>query len=90
MNQRVCVHCGKMEISTDTLEGFNQWLKQGSGCSAGDGDGHLWRYIYPHEVSYRSGEPCKHPGCKAHYSHPCEACGRIGARGIVSVYEGVL
>lgn len=25
------------------------------------------------------GEPCEHPGCAAHVSHPCEGCGRYGA-----------
>ena len=20
--------------------------------------------------------PCKHPGCKSHVTHPCEGCGR--------------
>ena len=29
----------------------------------------------------QSGEPCGHPGCKNHISHPCEGCGRIGAKG---------
>ena len=24
------------------------------------------------------GEPCDHPGCLSHISHPCEGCGRIG------------
>ena len=28
----------------------------------------------------RDGEPCGHPGCLAHTSHPCEVCGRIGGR----------
>ena len=28
----------------------------------------------------RDGEPCGHPGCLAHISHPCEVCGRIGGR----------
>lgn len=27
------------------------------------------------------GEPCQHLGCERHISHPCECCGRIGARG---------
>lgn len=27
----------------------------------------------------REGEPCKHPGCAHHYSHPCEGCGRYAA-----------
>ncbi len=26
------------------------------------------------------GEPCDHPGCLYHASHPCEGCGRIGGR----------
>jgi hypothetical protein len=26
----------------------------------------------------RDGEPCRHPGCLSHISHPCEDCGRIG------------
>jgi len=25
------------------------------------------------------GEPCGHPGCANHISHPCEGCGRIAA-----------
>ncbi len=26
------------------------------------------------------GEPCDHPGCLSHISHPCEGCGRVGGR----------
>lgn len=25
-------------------------------------------------------EPCSHPGCFSHISHPCEVCGRIGGK----------
>lgn len=25
----------------------------------------------------KDGEPCSHPGCLSHLSHPCEGCGRI-------------
>lgn len=39
------------------------------------------------KVLYKDGEPCKHPGCRSHISHPCEGCGRIGARGVV--YENI-
>lgn len=28
----------------------------------------------------RDGEPCEHPGCLSHISHPCEGCGRIGGK----------
>jgi len=24
------------------------------------------------------GQPCSHPGCCAHITHPCEVCGRTG------------
>lgn len=27
----------------------------------------------------RNGEPCNHPGCASHISHPCEGCGRYAA-----------
>lgn len=30
----------------------------------------------------RDGEPCEHPGCLSHVSHPCEGCGRIAGRTI--------
>ena len=29
----------------------------------------------------KEGEPCGHPGCLSHISHPCEGCGRIGGEG---------
>lgn len=29
---------------------------------------------------YKDGEPCDHPGCCSHITHPCEGCGRIGCR----------
>jgi hypothetical protein len=28
----------------------------------------------------REGEPCDHPGCLKHLTHPCEGCGRVGGR----------
>ncbi|MCK5016518.1 MAG: hypothetical protein KAS32_05530 [Candidatus Peribacteraceae bacterium] len=28
----------------------------------------------------REGEPCDHPGCLNHISHPCEGCGRVGGK----------
>jgi hypothetical protein len=33
----------------------------------------------------KSGQPCDHPGCIAHSTHPCEVCGRINAKGDVTV-----
>lgn len=29
---------------------------------------------------YRDYEPCEHPGCLSHISHPCENCGRVGGK----------
>lgn len=34
---------------------------------------------------FKAGEPCWHPGCASHISHPCEKCGRFGARGPVEL-----
>lgn len=28
----------------------------------------------------RDGEPCSHPGCLHHVSHPCDGCGRIAGQ----------
>lgn len=28
----------------------------------------------------RTGEPCDHPGCLSHVTHPCEGCGRIAGK----------
>jgi hypothetical protein len=30
----------------------------------------------------RDGEPCTHPGCLRHLTHPCEGCGRVGGRSV--------
>ncbi len=30
-------------------------------------------------VPLKDGEPCSHPGCVNHLTHPCEQCGRVGA-----------
>ena len=40
------------------------------------------------KVAIRDGEPCKHPGCLSHRTHPCEECGRIGGKG--DILEGWL
>jgi hypothetical protein len=31
--------------------------------------------------SLKDGEPCGHPGCLNHVTHPCEGCGRTAGRG---------
>lgn len=37
----------------------------------------------------KSFEPCKHPGCLNHLSHPCEGCGRIGGRNVTEIIATV-
>lgn len=32
-------------------------------------------------ILYKDGEPCAHPGCLGHVTHPCEVCGRFRAQG---------
>lgn len=34
-------------------------------------------------ILFADGEPCDHPGCLHHLTHPCEGCGRIGGVGDV-------
>lgn len=34
-------------------------------------------------VKYDRGQPCKHPKCLSHISHPCEGCGRIAGNGVI-------
>ena len=36
------------------------------------------------KVLFEDGQPCKHKGCLAHQSHPCEGCGRIAGRGDIT------
>lgn len=37
-----------------------------------------FRDIYcPQPPELKDGEPCGHPGCLSHVTHPCEGCGRI-------------
>lgn len=35
------------------------------------------------KLSLRDGEPCSHPGCLNHVSHPCEGCGRVAGKCVV-------
>lgn len=53
---RVCAWCGQRELYPTTFEEFNQWLERPKGCCAPDGDGHLWRQRYPHEIE-KDNEP---------------------------------
>lgn len=33
----------------------------------------------------KNGEPCDHPGCLNHTTHPCEGCGRIGGISVKTI-----
>ena len=35
--------------------------------------------------SLKDGQPCDHPGCLSHVSHPCEGCGRVAGRWSVHI-----
>jgi hypothetical protein len=36
-------------------------------------------------IHFKDLEPCEHKGCIAHTSHPCEVCGRINAKGEITI-----
>lgn len=36
---------------------------------------------------FKNGEPCKHPGCLNHVTHPCEGCGRTAGRSAKETFE---
>lgn len=36
----------------------------------------------------KDGEPCGHPGCLRHVTHPCEGCGRIAGRAAKAIVFG--
>lgn len=41
---------------------------------------------YPQPI--RDGEPCNHPGCLSHVSHPCEGCGRLAGKATIGEVQG--
>ena len=38
----------------------------------------------------KDGEPCGHPGCLHHSSHPCEGCGRVNGVRIMDYQNKIL
>lgn len=48
--------------------------------------GWMWRAEKRIEAkaNLRDGEPCGHPGCLSHVSHPCEGCGRVAGQRVVN------
>jgi hypothetical protein len=43
------------------------------------GDWKPGRVIGDEKAMLKDGEPCSHPGCAHHLTHPCERCGRVAA-----------
>ena len=44
-------------------------------------DGRLTEIVKSPQI-LPDGEPCSHPGCLSHISHPCEGCGRMGGKSV--------
>ena len=86
-----CINCGFILYT-----GKDKIFDTPVGCSAGNGDGHQWWkycdncgeiiwpvFAYTPHNCYLPEEPCDHPGCLSHVTHPCEGCGRVAG-----VYPG--
>lgn len=69
----------------EDLKPHELWLRRdrgrGPACSE-NGILGVWNEDMPTfkdgRAVWRDGQPCLHPGCLSHVSHPCEGCGRIG------------
>lgn len=60
-------------------------------CTCG-GDHSCWR-CGGSEVFFvagvaQAGKPCRHPGCLAHVTHPCEVCGRVAGQSLPRGWSG--
>ena len=71
-------------LGVGTVEGTTECgaLKVRFATPPGDPHSGLW-LLMPFEVEparLEDDEPCGHPGCLHHVSHPCEGCGRIAGR----------
>lgn len=57
------------KVSPEIKELINRMIEDGGLDLAG--------VHFPKKREPRDGEPCEHPGCLSHRTHPCEGCGRI-------------
>jgi hypothetical protein len=71
---RVCIEiiCEAGGIATDyvSFEDLKSWIASVEEPSN----------TQMHMGSLKPGEPCSHPGCCSHITHPCEGCGRTGCQ----------
>ena len=58
------------------LKDINHWLVYGLDPSMSRTGYALMRVVLPNDPLGL--QPCQHPGCFSHASHPCEGCGRVG------------
>lgn len=58
-------------------------LKGGANCHiySKKGRKHYKEMVWDSDILFKSGEPCDHPGCLNHITHPCEGCGRVAGEG---------
>ena len=61
-----------------SVEGVRQWLVMGLDPSMSRTGYALMHVSIPPDSL--EGQPCSHPGCFGHVSHPCEMCGRVAGR----------
>lgn len=61
------------DVSKDAL--LEHWVRHHAPTIIYDQTGEIW--MPKPKPALKPGEPCNHPGCLAHLSHPCEGCGRI-------------
>ncbi len=73
----------KMHIDEEWLK--RKILEDGDECCEAGLSG-LNGLLSRKQVSLKPGEPCHHPGCLNHVSHPCEGCGRIAGQGEAKVW----
>ncbi len=58
----------------EALPDVDHWLVMGLDPSLSRTGYAMMHVILPEDP--HKGQPCKHPGCLSHVSHPCEECGR--------------
>ena len=80
MLARSLCKCGVLAMEVGTGTGGTTYLCGVCGESWTEAPVFPDLYIGPQEDDLPDGEPCGHPGCLSHITHPCEGCGRIAGR----------
>ena len=83
--RRLELKISQMELAKKCGVSIQTVWKWENGCSAPRRENlERLRVVLGVKDDLRDGEPCDHPGCLHHVSHPCEGCGRIGGMKNVS------